>query len=76
MQPRISGSSARSSRLRGSASLDQADYDEVLRIAGEKRVSLSWVVRDAVREYIRREPPSPEPQHLSGEGQPHNRAQP
>ncbi len=42
---------------RVSVSFDPADYDELTRIAAEKRVSLAWVVRDAVAAYIFRRGP-------------------
>ena len=44
-------------RQRVSVSFDTADYDELRRIAAEKRVSLAWVVRDAVAAYIYRRSP-------------------
>ncbi|MCY4626303.1 MAG: ribbon-helix-helix protein, CopG family, partial [Acidobacteria bacterium] len=34
-----------------SVSFDAADYEELRKIAAEKRVSLAWVVRDAVAAY-------------------------
>ena len=52
---------------RVSVSFDAADYEELRRIAAEKRVSLAWVVRDAVAAYIFRrgplfrQPPQPRP---------------
>ena len=42
---------------RVSVSFDAADYEELRRIAAEKRVSLAWVVRDAVAAYIFRRGP-------------------
>ena len=49
---------------RVSVSFDPADYDELVRIAAEKRVSLAWVVRDAVAAYIfRRGPLFRQPPH-------------
>ena len=42
---------------RVSVSFDPSDYDELLRIAAAKRVSLAWVVRDAVAAYIFRRGP-------------------
>ena len=38
-------------------SFDSLDYDEICRIAEQKRVSASWVVRDAVDQYLRNEMP-------------------
>lgn len=52
---------------RVSVSFDAADYEELRKIAAEKRVSLAWVVRDAVAAYIFRrgplfrQPPHPRP---------------
>ena len=49
---------------RVSVSFEPADYDELVRIAAEKRVSLAWVVRDAVAAYIfRRGPLFRQPPH-------------
>ncbi len=49
---------------RVSVSFDRGDYDELVRIAAEKRVSLAWVVRDAVAAYIfRRGPLFRQPPH-------------
>ena len=39
-------------RRRVSVSFDAADYEELQRIAAAKRVSVAWVVRDAVAAYI------------------------
>jgi hypothetical protein len=33
-------------------SVPQPNYDDLLRIAESKRVSISWVVRDAVEKYL------------------------
>jgi hypothetical protein len=33
-------------------SVPNADYEHLLRIAENKRVSISWVVRDAVEKYL------------------------
>lgn len=44
-------------RERVSVSLDSDDYAHLKRIAAERRVSLAWVVRDAVGEYIYRRSP-------------------
>lgn len=49
---------------RVSVSFDAADYEELRQIAAEKRVSLAWVVRDAVAAYIfRRGPLFRQPPH-------------
>lgn len=39
-------------KQRVSISLDPADHAELKRIAARQRVSLAWVVREAVRDYI------------------------
>lgn len=38
--------------VRASVSFEREDYSELERIAGEKRVSVAWVVRDAVSRYL------------------------
>ena len=59
--------SRRETVRRVSVSFDAADYEELRKIAAEKRVSLAWVVRDAVAAYIFRrgplfrQPPHPRP---------------
>ena len=53
----VDGRSPRPAVRRVSVSFDPADYDELARIAAEKRVSLAWVVRDAVATYIFRRGP-------------------
>lgn len=42
---------------RVSVSLDPADHAALKRIAEERRVSLAWVVREAVSEYISQRAP-------------------
>ena len=39
-------------------SLDKEDYDEINRIAQAKKVSASWVVRDAVDLYLGEDAPA------------------
>ena len=39
--------------IRASISFPELQYAELERMAKEQRVSLSWVVRDAVQEYIK-----------------------
>ena len=57
-------SSPGSTVRRVSVSFDAADYEELRKIAAEKRVSLAWVVRDAVAAYIfRRGPLFRQPPH-------------
>ena len=38
-------------------SLSKDDYDEITRIAQSKKVSASWVVRDAVDQYLSEQNP-------------------
>jgi metal-responsive CopG/Arc/MetJ family transcriptional regulator len=38
--------------VRTTVSIPKADYEEVERIAREKRVSVAWVVREALAEYL------------------------
>lgn len=38
--------------VRASISFNSEDYDELERLAAEKKVSLAWVVREAVSLYI------------------------
>jgi len=42
--------------LRITVTLPPGDYEAVVRISKSKRVSASWVVRDAVAKYIAAEP--------------------
>jgi len=49
----------RSNGTRITVSIPPQDYDVVLRMAREKKVSASWIVRDAVEKYIQVETPSP-----------------
>ncbi len=63
VQTRAGGSRSETVR-RVSVSFDAADYEELRKIAAEKRVSLAWVVRDAVAAYIfRRGPLFRQPPH-------------
>jgi ribbon-helix-helix CopG family protein len=41
--------------IRLTVSLDAADYDALALTANEKDVSLSWVIRQAVRQFVQRE---------------------
>jgi predicted transcriptional regulator len=41
---------------RVTVSLPQSDKTKLERIAEKKRVSLAWVVRDAITEYLERQP--------------------
>ena len=51
------GAPPRPAAHRVSVSFDPADYEELRKIAAEKRVSVAWVVRDAVAAYIFRRGP-------------------
>lgn len=44
-------------KQRLSVSLDASDHADLKRLAEEQRVSLAWVVREAVGEYIYRRSP-------------------
>jgi hypothetical protein len=37
--------------------LPPEDYDDLKRAANQKRVSVAWVIRDAVHEYLRNQTP-------------------
>jgi metal-responsive CopG/Arc/MetJ family transcriptional regulator len=50
---RISGKDAEARTVRASISFPADVYTELERIADEKKVSLAWVVRDAVEQYVR-----------------------
>jgi hypothetical protein len=43
--------------VRATVSFSEEDYVVLERLAREKRVSVSWVVRDAVGEYLRNQWP-------------------
>jgi hypothetical protein len=47
----------RSNGTRITVSIPRQDYDVVLRMAKEKKVSAAWIVRDAVEKYIQGEIP-------------------
>jgi len=38
--------------VRLSVSFDEADYEELQRLAEQKKVSVAWVVREAVERYL------------------------
>ena len=46
-----------SNTTRISVTIPAAHYAELERIAKEKRVSVAWVVRDAIRDYLSRDFP-------------------
>lgn len=43
--------------VRASISFNSEDYEQLERLATEKKVSLAWVVREAVSLYIRDDAP-------------------
>jgi metal-responsive CopG/Arc/MetJ family transcriptional regulator len=45
--------SASDSTVRASISFPEDQYKELERIAAQQRVSLAWVVRDAIEEYLK-----------------------
>lgn len=51
-EPSDQKSEANSSGTRITVTLPPGDYAEVRRMAKEKKVSASWVIRDAVEKYI------------------------
>lgn len=46
------GSTPPTSTVRVSVSFTAADYAEIKRIAADQRVSVAWVVREAVTNYL------------------------
>ena len=46
-------SGAKNSKVRASISLPADQYELLKRLAEEKKVSIAWVVRDAVDHYLR-----------------------
>jgi Arc/MetJ-type ribon-helix-helix transcriptional regulator len=52
-----SNDSAKTSGTRITVTLPPEHYEHVLRVAKRKRVSASWVVRDAVERYLADEMP-------------------
>jgi hypothetical protein len=55
--------------VRASVSFPAADYAELERIASRKRVSVAWVVRDAVSKYLTMDAPLFGPVADSEEGE-------
>ncbi len=43
--------------VRLSVTIPSADYADLKRTAASKRVSLAWVVRDAIQEYLKSQTP-------------------
>lgn len=46
-----------SSKVRLSVSLSDIDHKALSQIAASKKVSIAWVVRDAISAYVQRESP-------------------
>lgn len=42
---------------RASFSLKSRDYDDIARIAAQKKVSIAWVIREAVEKYLEERSP-------------------
>jgi hypothetical protein len=42
---------------RASVSLASADYEQIARIASQKKVSIAWVIREAVEVYLESKAP-------------------
>jgi hypothetical protein len=60
LRKRVSGRALRPAAdgtIRLSVTIPAADHAELKRTASSKRVSLGWVVRDAIREYLRSQLP-------------------
>ena len=47
--------------VRASISFTSEDYEELERLAAQKKVSLAWVVREAVSRYIQDDTPASPP---------------
>jgi hypothetical protein len=47
-----SKSSKKSSSVRASVTFDYEHYTQIQNVAKEKRVSVAWVVRDAIEQYL------------------------
>jgi predicted DNA-binding protein len=43
--------------VRTTVSLPKEDYGELERLAKEKKVSVAWVIREAVESYLNQQPP-------------------
>ena len=43
--------------MRTSVSLKYADYEHVAQIAAQKKVSIAWVIREAVEKYLEAKAP-------------------
>jgi Ribbon-helix-helix protein, copG family len=57
--PEVAATKRRSSGTRITVTIPPQDYEVVRRLAAQKKVSASWIVRDAVEKYIQPESPKP-----------------
>lgn len=55
--PRGTNKRGKKAAVRASISLSKRDHSELERIAEKKKVSLAWVVREAVERYLNQEAP-------------------
>jgi metal-responsive CopG/Arc/MetJ family transcriptional regulator len=55
--PKTRRADGKAKSTRTSVSLRQEDYDEIERIAERKKVSIAWVIRDAVERYLSQQSP-------------------
>lgn len=54
--------------VRATISFPELEYSELERIAQDQRVSLAWVVREAVEQYLSKRPAPPERPHKQTNG--------
>ncbi|RVE80788.1 CopG family ribbon-helix-helix protein [Sinorhizobium meliloti] len=60
----------KSTRL--TVSLEEQDYDALMQIAVARDVSLSWVIRQAIRQFIERDRESEDKIEISSDARPSN----
>jgi predicted transcriptional regulator len=51
----VSKSAKTASRVRASITFDPEHYTQIQKVANEMRVSVAWVVRAAIEQYLRAE---------------------
>lgn len=56
-RPRAGDAQSAIQKIRLSVSLEVADHEALSRVAARQEVSLAWVVRRAVKEYLDRQAP-------------------
>lgn len=49
--------SKKTANVRASITFESEQYSQIQQVAHEKRVSVAWVVRDAILKYLRAESP-------------------